>query len=156
MGSAQAIILSKYGDPDHQYLSTFCGMWMVLNDFPWFPNHPSAPVDKGIFINTDFKNKLKVAFQNLEKNNKHTEIQTYDGCHVDRMVRGNENTHGYGAESLHGWAMAIDLNASTEKLGQIEVGWSGQFIAIMKAAGLYWGCDWVHRKDNMHFALFNG
>lgn len=142
MGTLQNII-NKYGEPGAAYQAKFCEVWNIANDFAWFPA-------KKIFINSDFKKKLVPAFANLEKTGCNKEIKTFDGCYNDRSVRGRNST------SLHAWAMAIDLNASLEKLGQTNTGWSGQFVAIIKAAGIYWGGDWIIRKDPMHFALFNG
>lgn len=138
-----SMILAKYGEPGVIYQSKFCEVWKIADDFSWFPASK-------IFINSDFKKKLFSAFFNLEKTGCSKEIKTFDGCYNDRTVRGRNST------SLHAWAMAIDLNASLEKLGQVNTGWSGQFVAIMKAAGIYWGGDWISRKDPMHFALFNG
>lgn len=135
-------IASKYGQPGTTYERKYMELWEISKDFPWFPA-------KKIFINKDFRKKLTVAFTNLQRAGRHTEIKTFDGCYCIR------NTRGYTSPSLHSWGMAIDLNAATERLGQTKSNWSGQFIAIMKAAGLYWGGDWG-RPDPMHFALFNG
>ena len=141
--SAQLQILSKYGEPGPAYQRNFCTVWNVQNDFPWFPV-------KSFMVNKEFKDKLFQAFTNLTKAGLQGEIKTFDGCYNDRSVRGRDST------SLHAWAMAIDLNAATEKLAQTTTNFSGQFIAIMKAAGLFWGGDWTGRKDTMHFALYNG
>jgi hypothetical protein len=146
--TAQTQIILKYGLPDDIYKSRHCEIWDVQTEFPWFLKL-EKPV-KRIFINKDFKSKLKLAFTNLEKADLHKEIISFDGCYVDRSVRGRN------MKSLHAWAMAIDLNASKEGLGRIGTAWSPRFIAIMKAAGLYWGGDWKGRKDPMHFALYNG
>lgn len=146
-------ILLKYGPPDATYLHKYCTIWNVAEDFPWVQNIKHGSTDntlKRIYINRELMEKLKIAFANLEKAGLHTEIQTFDGCYSNRNVRGR-NT-----KSLHAWAMAVDLNAKKEKLGGTTTYWSGQFIAIMKAAGLYWGGDWKSRKDSMHFALYNG
>lgn len=141
--SAAQFLINKYGAPGADYEAKYCVLWQVKEDFPWFPA-------KRIFINVDFKNKLFNAFTELEKAGLHKEIKTYDGCLAIRTVRGRSST------SLHAWGAAIDLNASAEKLGQAKTNFSGRFIAIMKAAGLFWGGDWIHRKDPMHFALYNG
>ncbi len=141
--SAQILLLKKYGNPDKDYFNNYCINWAVKQDFPWFPANE-------IFINKEFKLKLAQAFTQLEKNSLQGEVKTFDGCYNDRSVRGHATL------SLHAWAVAIDLNASTEKLGQTHAGWSGQFVAIMKATGLFWGGDWINRKDPMHWALMNG
>jgi len=150
---AQDLILQKYGPPGETYKARYCMMWDAVADFPWLKDVKIGGTDspvKRIYINKDFKDKLSLAFTNLEKTGLHTEIKTFDGCYNDRSVRGRNS------KSLHAWAMAVDLNASVEKLGQAGTQWSGRFVAIMKAAGLFWGGDWKGRKDSMHFALFNG
>ena len=142
MSAQAAIIIPKYGNPDKVYQSKYCIIWEVKKDFAWFP------ADK-IYINKEFEAKLFIAFKNLEAKGLHTEINTFDGCFVQRPVRG------MSVPSLHSWAMAIDLNAATEKLSQEKTNWTDEFVNTMESAGLYWGGTW-HRKDSMHFALYNG
>ena len=151
--TAQTQLILKYGLPDKDYQAKHCEMWKISEDFPWTLNITignSQNQWKRVFINKDFKEKVIRAFGNLERAGLHTEIKTFDGCYVDRKVRGR-NT-----KSLHAWAVAFDLNAGTEGLGKLTTNWSPRFIAVMKASGLYWGGDWKGRKDNMHFALYNG
>lgn len=151
--SVSQTIIKKYGLPDEKYQAKNCVMWKIKEDFPWTANVINTVTGKPlerIFINREFKAKLHAALINLERAELHKEIKTFDGCYNQRSVRGMSST------SLHAWAMAVDFNAATEKLAQQETNWSGQFIAIMKAAGLSWGGDWTNRKDSMHFALFNG
>lgn len=141
--SAQSEIIAKYGPPGPEYLSKFCELWQIDADFPWFPA-------KRIFINSDFKAKWEVALPKLFEADVHTEIQTFDGCYAERNVRGRS------VPSLHSWAMAWDLNAATERLGQTTTNWSSDFIDIVTAAGIYWGGNFIHRKDPMHFAHYDG
>ena len=141
--SAQKEIISKYGLPDNVYQAKYCELWKVQKDFAWFPATK-------IFINKDFKNKLYNAFKELETNNLQSEIKTFDGCFQQRTVRGSDMI------SLHSWAMAIDINASTEKLGQVKSTLSPKFIEIMLKNGLFWGGNYKGRKDPMHFSLYNG
>ena len=151
--SASRIIMQKYGAPDDTYFAKYGMTWNVAIDFPWASNililDTTKPL-KRILINKEFKDKLFTAFTNIERAGIQNEIKTYDGCYNNRSVRGRES------KSLHAWAMAVDFNASIEKLGQTGTQWSGQFLGIMKATGLYWGGDWKGRKDSMHFALYNG
>lgn len=151
--SAQTQIILKYGIPGKEYKDKYCEMWDISQEFEWCKNirvlDTEAPFNR-VFINKDFKTKLRQAFINLEKAGLHTEIKTFDGCYVDRKARGRNQ------RSLHSWALAIDFNAKQEKLGQQITNWSPRFLAIMKAAGIFWGGDWRGRKDPMHFALYNG
>ncbi len=139
---AQDEILAHYGQPDKTYFDKYCIMWETQKDFSWFPA-------KRIYINTDFKVKLWSAFAELEQTGLHHEIETFDGCYVERRVRGSNKI------SLHSWAMAIDLNASKEKLGQVDSHFTPAFIAVM-VKYVFWGGGFKIRKDPMHFALFNG
>ncbi len=151
--SAQTAILKKFGAPDADYQAKFCEVWDAQKDFAWLKDVINTATGKPvtrILINKEFKFKLFRAFQNLYKAGCHTEIKTFDGCYNNRSVRGKDST------SLHAWAMAIDLNAASEKLAQEKTNWSAQFLAIMRAAGIFCGADWKGRKDSMHFALYNG
>jgi hypothetical protein len=146
-------VMLKYGQPDANYLAKHCFIWDINADFPWVENIINSGTGsalKRVYINRELRDKLFVAFTNLEKAGLHTEIKTFDGCYNPRQVRGRNS------KSLHAWAMAVDFNADIEKLGQNTTNWSGRFLAVMKAAALYWGGDWKSRKDSMHFALYNG
>ena len=147
--SAQQQLLSKYGEPDHAYVGKFCVIWQIEQDFPWFPA-------KSFLVNVDFKNILTAAFKALEAKGLHTEIYSYDGCYNDRSVRGSSTT------SLHAWAAAIDMNAAHNGMvvnptpEQRKGQWSDDFIETMKEAGVFFGGDFIHRADPMHWALLDG
>lgn len=141
--TAQEEILAKYGQPGSAYQSKFCELWNIQTDLPWFPA-------KRIFINKDFKVKLMTALVAIEFAGLQNEIQTFDGCYVERKVRGSNKI------SLHSWALSIDLNAHKEKLGQTFTHWSDKFLQIMRDSGIYPGWDFKGRKDPMHFGAFNG
>lgn len=123
--------------------------WQVKADFPWFPA-------SAFLINKDFKDVLFTAFTALQAAGLHTEIKTYDGCYNDRPVRGSD------VASLHSWAAAIDLNAATNGMvvgpttAQRQGAWTPGFISTMKAAGVFYGGDFIHRADPMHWALLDG
>lgn len=148
--TAQQQLIAKYGPPDHAHIVSSCMTWRIKEDFPWFPSN-------AFLINKDFKALLYVAFKALEEKNLHTEIKTYDGCYNDRPVRGSKNV-----ASLHSWACAIDINAKTNGMvvaptpEQRKGSWSDEFIVTMKAAGVFFGGDFKHRADPMHFSLLDG
>lgn len=119
-------------------------LWPVKSIFNWFPAEK-------IFINKDFRKKLEAAFIYLEAAGIQSEIKTFDGCFNERNVRDNDH-----ALSLHAWGLAIDLNAEIEKRGRIGTDWSGRFIAIMQAQGIYWGGRFHTVPDPMHFAMYDG
>lgn len=142
--AAQQEIIVKYGSPGPGYQAKYCTIWQIDAEFPWFPA-------KKILINTDFKERWQHALKNIQAENLQHEIITFDGCYADRKVRLRPS-----AISLHAWAMAWDLNAHIEQLGQTTTHWSEEFLALVRAAGIFWGGDFHNRKDPMHFALYNG
>lgn len=74
-------------------------------------------------------------------------INSYDGCYVYRNVRGESNL------SLHSWGLAIDLNAATNPLGSTSPpSFQPQaLVETFKKHGFFWGGNYNHRKDPMHF-----
>lgn len=156
--SAQTTILAKYGSPGKPYREKYCEIWNIVEDFPWTEEIKVGTTQvpwKKVYINSDFKDKLFKAFKNLEAKGLQLEIKTYDGCYVERTVRGRNKP------SLHSWAMAIDFNADTERLNQKKnnqfySNFTPQFIKCFTDAGIYWGGHWKSRFDPMHFALYNG
>lgn len=156
--STQATIISKYGNYGKEYRDKFCEVWDIIDDFPWTEFIKVTTTDipwKKVYINSDFKVKLFEAFKNLEAQGLQSEIKTYDGCFVERKVRGRNKA------SLHSWAMAIDFNAQTEKLNQkinnrFHSNFTPKFIKCFTDTGIFWGGHWNSRFDPMHFALYNG
>lgn len=154
MSVQNTIIIPHFGVPDEAYQSKYCEIWHIQNDFPWMVHVINSGTGQPLvsaLINSEFKKKLFVAFTTLFKDGLHTEIKTWDGCYNQRDVRGMNTA------SLHAWAMAVDLNAATEKMQPNgTTHWSNDFLSVMKGAGLYWGGEFTHRFDPMHFALYNG
>lgn len=153
----QTTIIEKYGYPGADYKDKWCEVWIIVDDFPWVQNIKVGTTQipwKRVYINKDFKTKLSQVFKNIESKGLQSELRTYDGCYVERKVRGRN------AISLHSWAMAIDFNAQTEKLYQKKDGknfsnFSKEFIKCFTDVGVFWGGNW-NRFDPMHFALYNG
>lgn len=139
--TARDLIAMQYGPTGIEYQREHCELWYIKKEFAWFPT-------ERIFINKDFRKILTVAFKKLQARGQYTEIKKYDGCFMERISRGLK------VQSLHSWALAIDLNAATNPLGG-KVTWSNAFLATMRECGIYCGADWK-RKDGMHFAMFNG
>jgi hypothetical protein len=156
--SAQKQIIAKYGLPSKEYRDKFCSVWNIVEDFEWTElltvGTTQIPFKK-VFINNDFKDRLFEAFKKIEAAGLQNELKTYNGCYVERKVRGRS------AMSLHSWAMAIDFNSETEKLNQKKNGvfhsnFSPRLIKCFTDSGIFWGGHWRSRFDPMHFALYNG
>ena len=72
-------------------------------------------------------------------------IHSYAGCYNYRKVRGSATNL-----SLHAWGLAVDLNAPENPLGGTSTQ-APQLVAAFKDAGFFWGGNYHHRKDPMHF-----
>lgn len=151
--TAQQSMIAKYGQPDATYQSAWCTLWEVRKEFPWFL------VNK-IFLNKDFKEMLFNGFKAVDSRGLQSEIKSFDGCLSQRPVRG------FNSLSMHAWGAAMDLNHITghmieglpvEKI-TIEMRrgpWSQEFIDAMKSAGIFFGGDFIHRPDPMHWSMLD-
>lgn len=80
-------------------------------------------------------------------------VQEYNGTYAWRTKRT-----AHAAPSVHLWAIAIDLNASTNELGSEPETWmqDAEVVRIFKDQGFTWGGDFEGTKDPMHFQLCSG
>lgn len=142
---AQDELFAKYGDPRDQatYQAKWCVIWNVSKEFSFFPAIR-------IMINKDFLTKCRTFLRLVQDRGLYKEITKYCGCFEARKSRTTDLL------SLHYWAAAIDLNCLIERLGQKHTNWTPAFIQCAIDAGLFWGGNFVHTKDPMHFALLNG
>lgn len=98
---------------------------------------------KHISVNKVMLPAFTLAMNNVKNNNLASELKTFDGCF---MVR---NTRGADLQSVHSWALAVDFNASTNKLGVIG-DMSTRVVSCFERAGFVWGGDFK-RMDYQHF-----
>jgi len=130
--------LQKYGTPELE-------KGMVLWDVP--PHLEIGVIPKRLYCNKDMIQPLIVAFTWLINRGCVNELKTWDGCFNIRNKRNG------GAPSLHSWGVAIDVNASWNRMGK-EPTLSPAFVKCFKDSGFDWGGDW-RVKDGMHFQLAN-
>ena len=71
----------------------------------------------------------------------------YGGCWVPRHIDWNPSK----ALSMHSWGLAVDLNVSTNGLGQPPQ-MDPRVVEIFDRWGFVWGGRWT-RPDGMHFEL---
>ena len=116
---------------------------MVLFDIP--PALEVGAIPKRIYCNRDLIRPLQFALALVLERNLAGKIRTWDGCFNIRAKRGGSSA------SLHSWGLAIDINASWNRMGQPSTQ-DPRLVACFKEAGFDWGGDWV-RKDAMHFQL---
>ena len=114
--------------------------WMTL----W--NAPKGLPFKRIYCNVDLVCDLDLIFDGIFMNGLEKEIKKFDGCFNIRKIRGSKNRW-----SLHSFGLAIDFNASTNKLGTFG-DMHPDIFDIFRSYGWVWGGDFK-RKDPMHFQL---
>ena len=129
--------LKKYGIP------TNGAGYLVLFIVP--TTLPSTVIPRRIYCNKDLVTPLQKAFINLVNRGFIDELKSWDGCFNIRQQRGGSSW------SLHSWAIAIDVNANSNKLGETPT-LSDGFVKCFTDAGFDWGGKW-NRPDGMHFQL---
>ncbi len=146
--------LKKYGDPfDIKTEQRHFKLWIVPAFIQLKFSHVrfsalgTIGFPKKIYLNNDFKPLLEKALQNLIDREMTKELKTWDGVFEKRTKRGLTSI------SLHSWAIAVDVNASENKLGA-EPKLSLEFVKCFTDAGMDWGGTWK-RKDGMHFQIAN-
>ena len=129
--------LKKYGPASDSNAN------LVLWDVP--TNLEIGLIPKRIYCNKDLIGPLSMAFKKLIDTGSVKELKTWDGCFNIRKKRG------LASMSLHSWAIAIDVNAFENGLGQMPK-LSNKFVECFTSSGFDWGGTWT-RKDGMHFQL---
>jgi hypothetical protein len=135
--------IDKYGYPT----PTMERKHMVLWDVPDEINKCIPELPNRIYCNKDLVEPLEKAFNNIIERRLEDEIKTWDGCFNIRRKRGLKSW------SLHSWAIAIDINATRNGLGQTP-SMDRRLVACFTDAGFDWGGIWT-RPDGMHFQLAN-
>lgn len=148
--SAQA--LKKYGNPNLlETQSKHFVTWQVPVEIQQAFSHVrfsavgTTGFPKRIFVNKDFQPLLEQGLRNVISRGLTEEMKTWDGCFIIRQKRGLTSM------SLHSWAIAIDINAFENQLGQTPK-LSATFVKCFTDAGMDWGGTWK-RKDGMHFQI---
>lgn len=134
----------RYGKPGTAREGLYMSRWPVPDDileaFAHVRYFPEV-----LYCNNDLKKPLEDALRNLMIRGLTRELKTWDGCYNFRAQRASSLL------SLHSWAVAIDLNADTNRLGHKPT-LSSQFVDCFTDAGFDWGGVW-RRPDGMHFQL---
>jgi D-alanyl-D-alanine carboxypeptidase len=122
--------------------------WMTIFKLPSYVtgviNSASGVAATRIYINKDCVEPLTKALEALRDKNLLAEFKTFDGCFMIRDIRGAP-----GKPSMHSYAIAIDINAKENGLGQPPK-LSPEFVKCFTDAGWTWGGNFT-RKDGMHF-----
>lgn len=132
--------LKKWGDPT---ISTNELKYMTLWDVP--THLEVGVIPKKLYCNKILIGPLMQALSNIIDRGLVDELKTWDGCFNVRKKRGLKSL------SLHSWGIAIDINATWNKLGK-EPTMSAKLVKCFTDCGFEWGGTWS-RKDGMHFQL---
>jgi hypothetical protein len=113
----------------------------------WTPDdlYRRGAIPARVYCNRDLVKPLRQAFTNLITRGCIDELKSWDGCFNIRQQRGGSSW------SLHSWAIAVDVNAKENPLGQTPV-LSPEFVKCFTDAGFDWGGKWK-KPDGMHFQL---
>lgn len=126
----------KYGDPSLE-------KHMVLFDIPSHLEVGAVP--NRIYCNIDFTAPLERALSLVKARGLGHLIKTWDGCFNIRKKRGAQSM------SLHSWGLAIDINASWNRMG-MKPTMPMELVECFEEAGFEWGGRWT-KPDGMHFQL---
>lgn len=127
-------VFSQLGDPiteRHMVLSLFDPPTMILPKKLYCSKHLAIPLAR--------------VYKALQDHPDLHLIKTFDGCFNIRAKRGQTS------KSLHSWGLAIDINASANRMGAKPT----MPLSIVKAFtdnGFIWGGNWS-TPDGMHFEL---
>jgi len=116
---------------------------MILWDVP--AELEIGVIPKRLYCNRLMIKPLEKAFSALIKSGAVKELKTWDGCFNIRLKRNGVSP------SLHSWGLAIDINASWNRMGH-EPTMAASIVKCFKDAGFDWGGDW-RTPDGMHFQL---
>ena len=72
-------------------------------------------------------------------------VSNYSGSYNYRSVRGASNL------SCHAFGAALDIDAEHNMLGSSHGNMKQPVVDAFKMVGAFWGGDFIHRKDWMHF-----
>ena len=125
-----------YGDPKSESA-------MVLFDVP--SELQVVAIPRRIYCNKDLVKPLIRALTLVVNRGLASKIRTWDGCFNIRAKRGGSSA------SLHSWGLAIDINASWNRMGQPSTQ-DPRLVACFIESGFDWGGAWA-RPDAMHFQL---
>jgi hypothetical protein len=133
--------LKKYGDPESKGAQSHLVVWLVPDELR--AKIECLPVK--IYCNRDmipnFQNSLRI----IADEGLGDMIISFDGCFNIRRKKGGISL------SLHSWAIAFDINASTNAFGAKPT-LNSRIVQIFKSNGFDWGGDW-RKPDGMHFQL---
>lgn len=130
---------------------TWAAAHLVPVDVPQLRDVPGAHGGRVTF-HRDAADRLKSFFAAVEAAGLLARVNTFDGSFAPRRIRGRTGV------SRHAYAVAFDLNASTNPLGgpPAPLGQPGcllELVPLAEAHGFAWGGNYKGRTDPMHFEV---
>jgi len=98
---------------------------------------------RSMLINKVMEKPLYNSWSRINERNLAEHIHSYDGCFVIRPSRSDQRP------SVHSWALAIDVNASSNRLGT-RGDMNYELVKCFTDSGFVWGGEWK-KPDPMHF-----
>lgn len=147
----EAEILYLYGDPITDPMAFWRDHMRFCHLHPDIAAIPQLKHKHGFWVNKALVENIKLVFDKIREQGLLSEIKSFDGCQVTRMIRGGSKL------SFHAFGAAIDLNASIFPLGKacdkVEVDCPKYYrvVTVFEEAGWTWGGRWHKRPDGMHF-----
>ncbi len=130
--------LQRYGDPvKEKHLVVWTVPQAIISRIKTVPPR--------IYCNNDLITPLSKALLNIIDRGLEAQLKTWDGCfNIRKKV-------GALSQSLHSWAIAIDINAAWNGYGKKPT-MSKELVACFTDADFDWGGVWT-KPDGMHFQL---
>ena len=128
--------LTRYGKPE---LEAAMVIWHVP------PECQVGAIPRRIYCNKDLVKPLERALRCVVQKGLGDKIKTWDGCFNIRRKRTGSSP------SLHSWGLAIDINASWNRMGQ-KSQQDPELVECFTENGFDWGGAWGN-PDAMHFQL---
>lgn len=136
-------LFSRYGNPEKDPIG-FEEKWIVR-----YPHTIANGQQIIVAANRDIVPELHAVWARLILDGSLDLVKSYDGAFVIRDIRASTNI------SLHAFGLAIDINAEENQLGT-EGNMPYQIREAFEAQGFFWGGNFKHRKDPMHFEFTTG
>ena len=133
--------LDRFGEPTPDFERKNMIVFITPDDL----HNAIRPLPAKIYMNRALAEPFQNALTALIEAGAADEINEWGGCFNIRKMRGSNQP------SIHSWGIAIDINVSTNQLGQ-EPQLSDTVVQAFTDNGFDWGGDWA-RKDGMHFQL---
>lgn len=139
--------VARYGPIENDQWANetkWCGNLVIPNEIgcTWIKSATGNPVQH-IYCNKDLSVPLTQALLNVKNRGLLSQLKTFDGCYMVRAIRGQAMI------STHCYAMAIDINAAENKLGETPT-LSPELVKCFTDMGFLWGGNFK-RQDGMHF-----